>query len=94
MSVVLISDHTLRIPRSAYATAAAEKTARATLSAAVQRALTPAAVVVVDAPSYIKGWRYQMFCEAKAQRTAHCVVCIILWDFKVIHPSIPVKYAA
>jgi protein KTI12 len=77
MTLSLISDHTLSIPRSAYATAGAEKTARATLSAAVIRALSPTNLVIVDALSYIKGWRYQLYCEAKAQRTGSCVVRFI-----------------
>lgn len=31
-------------------------------------------VVVLDHANYIKGWRYQLYCEAKAVRTPHCVV--------------------
>jgi protein KTI12 len=44
--------------------------------AAVKRMLGPRDVVVLDAAagSYIKGWRYQLWCEAKAVRSACCVV--------------------
>jgi len=30
--------------------------------------------VILDSANYIKGWRYQLYCEAKAVRTTHCVV--------------------
>jgi protein KTI12 len=33
-------------------------------------------VVILDGANYIKGWRYQLYCEAKAVRTPHCVVHI------------------
>jgi len=32
--------------------------------------------VILDGGNYIKGWRYQLYCEAKAVRTPHCVVHI------------------
>lgn len=30
--------------------------------------------MILDHANYIKGWRYQLYCEAKAVRTSHCVV--------------------
>jgi protein KTI12 len=33
-------------------------------------------IVILDGGNYIKGWRYQLYCEAKAVRTTHCVVHI------------------
>jgi protein KTI12 len=46
--------------------------------AAVKRVLGPRDVVVLDAAggNYIKGWRYQLWCEAKAVRSTCCVVRI------------------
>lgn len=41
---------------------------------AVSRVLTSDAVVIVDALNYIKGFRYQLYCEAKAVPTPSCVV--------------------
>ncbi|KAH6672918.1 RNA polymerase II Elongator complex associated protein-like protein Kti12 [Halenospora varia] len=80
----LISDHTLSIPRTVYnlesksaherSNNASEKDARATIYAAVKRVLSPRDVVVLDGANYIKGWRYQLFCEAKAVRSPCCVV--------------------
>jgi len=84
LRVHLISDHTLSIRRSVYnleiksqherSNNASEKDARATIYAAVKRVLSSKDVVILDGANYIKGWRYQLYCEAKAVRTTHCVV--------------------
>ncbi|KAK3900905.1 chromatin associated protein KTI12 [Staphylotrichum tortipilum] len=82
----LLSDTTLSIPRTVYdlstpnqpahtrSANAPEKDARAALYAAVKRALSPRDIVVLDALNYIKGWRYQLFCEAKNLGTPCCVL--------------------
>ncbi|KAK3109550.1 kti12, chromatin associated [Teratosphaeriaceae sp. CCFEE 6253] len=69
-----LSDHTLGLPRDVYATAKPEKDARATLSSAIKRALTRDTLVIADGMNYIKGFRYQLYCEAKAVQTPNCVV--------------------
>lgn len=53
---------------------ASEKDARATIYGAVKRVLSNKDVVILDGGNYIKGWRYQLFCEAKAMRTGCCVL--------------------
>jgi protein KTI12 len=40
----------------------------------VKRVLSNKDIVILDHANYIKGWRYQLYCEAKAVRTPHCVV--------------------
>lgn len=40
----------------------------------MKRVLSTKDVVILDGANYIKGWRYQLYCEAKAVRTTHCVV--------------------
>ncbi|KAI9742246.1 MAG: hypothetical protein M1818_004146 [Claussenomyces sp. TS43310] len=82
----LITDETLDISRSVYdlssrtqherSNNASEKDARAAIYGAVKRVLSDGDVVILDAAggNYIKGWRYQLYCEAKAVRTASCVV--------------------
>ncbi|KAI1374587.1 chromatin associated protein KTI12 [Hypoxylon crocopeplum] len=82
----LISDQTLSITRSVYdlsatpahtrSANASEKDARASLYGAVKRALSDRDIVILDGLNYIKGWRYQLFCEAKAVRTPSCVLQI------------------
>jgi protein KTI12 len=40
----------------------------------VEKNLVGDAVVVVDSLNYIKGYRYQMYCIAREQKTTYCVV--------------------
>lgn len=42
--------------------------------AAVKRYLSDEDIVILDGLNYIKGWRYQLHCEAKAMRTGCCVL--------------------
>lgn len=82
----LISDETQDIPRAVYdlspsqlpahvrSANASEKDARAALYGAVKRVLSPRDIVVLDGLNYIKGWRYQLFCEAKNARTPSAVL--------------------
>ena len=67
-------DQGLGVSRGIYATARAEKDARATFSSAVKRVLGREVIVVADGMNYIKGFRYQLYCEAKAVQTPSCVV--------------------
>ncbi|KAH8910255.1 RNA polymerase II elongator complex subunit [Coniochaeta sp. PMI_546] len=82
----LISDTSLSISRTVYdlsavpaharSANASEKDARAAIYGAVKRALSPKDIVILDGLNYIKGWRYQLFCEAKNLRTPSCVLQI------------------
>lgn len=69
-----IDDQGLGLSRDVYAAAKPEKDARATFSSAVKRELNRDAIVVADGMNYIKGFRYQLYCEAKAVETPNCVV--------------------
>jgi protein KTI12 len=40
----------------------------------VKRVLSGKDIVILDGFNYIKGWRYQLYCEAKALRTPHCLL--------------------
>ncbi|KAH0545155.1 hypothetical protein FGG08_000767 [Glutinoglossum americanum] len=71
-----ISDQSLGIPRDVYRDSRTEKDARAAEYSAVKRVLGRDDIVVADGPNYIKGFRYQLFCEAKALGTPSCVVHI------------------
>ncbi|GJN66596.1 RNA polymerase II elongator complex subunit [Purpureocillium lilacinum] len=84
----LISDDSLSISRTVYdlspskvpahtrSANASEKDARAALYGAVKRVLSDRDFVILDGLNYIKGWRYQLHCEAKAMRTPNCVLQI------------------
>ena len=51
-----------------------EKSARATLFAAVQRQLDQGTILIVDALNYIKGFRYQLYCAAREFKLRVCTV--------------------
>jgi protein KTI12 len=84
----LISDDKLSISRTVYnlspdklpehtrSANASEKDARAAIYGAVKRVLTDKDIVILDGLNYIKGWRYQLHCEAKAVRTPSCILQI------------------
>ncbi|CAK7218856.1 kti12, chromatin associated [Sporothrix curviconia] len=82
----LISDDSLSISRAVYdlstlpahtrSANASEKDARAAIYGAVKRVLSPRDLVVLDGLNYIKGWRYQLACEAKNFRTPSAVLQI------------------
>jgi hypothetical protein len=74
--VHLINDQTLGVSRAVYHTARAEKDARAEEYSAVKRVLSRDDIVIADGMNYIKGFRYQLYCEAKAVSTPSCVVSI------------------
>jgi protein KTI12 len=69
-----INEESLGVSRNVYNTARLEKDARATEMSAVKRFLTRDAIVIADGLNYIKGYRYQLHCEAKAAQTPSCVV--------------------
>jgi tRNA uridine 5-carbamoylmethylation protein Kti12 len=57
-----------------YNSVAAEKNARAAEFSNTKRSLTKDTVIIADSLNYIKGYRYQLWCEAKAAGTRCCVV--------------------
>jgi protein KTI12 len=69
-----IDDLSLGLSRNVYASARTEKDARATFSSAVKRLLSRDAIVIADGMNYIKGFRYQLYCEAKAVQTPSCTI--------------------
>ncbi|KAI9767805.1 MAG: hypothetical protein M1840_005486 [Geoglossum simile] len=76
-----VFDQPLGISREVYRDSRKEKDARAAEYSAVKRVLGRDDIVVADGLNYIKGFRYQLFCEAKALGTPSCVVSFIcrLW---------------
>ncbi|CAE7033241.1 hypothetical protein P3342_007032 [Pyrenophora teres f. teres] len=74
LKVHLVNDQTLGVSRTVYHTAKAEKDARAEEYSAVKRILSRDDIVIADGLNYIKGFRYQLYCEAKALQTPSCVL--------------------
>lgn len=57
-----------------YGDSAREKALRGALRAAVERRLSRNDVVILDSLNYIKGFRYELYCLARAARTPLCLV--------------------
>ncbi|TRM69629.1 chromatin associated protein KTI12 [Schizophyllum amplum] len=72
--VIVASDESLSIPRSAYDDSRSEKPARGALFTAVQRHMNQDTILIVDAPNYIKGFRYQMYCAARESKLRVCTL--------------------
>ena len=70
----LVPTHDSSHPRTVYDNARTEKEARGVAYTRAKRALGRDSIVILDGMNYIKGWRYQLWCEAKAARTTCCVV--------------------
>lgn len=77
--VILLSEmsHSLDIKRSAYDNSAAEKPARGALLTAIIRLLSPNNILIVDAPNYIKGFRYQIYCAAREMKVRVATVSLL-----------------
>ncbi|ODQ63942.1 chromatin associated protein KTI12 [Nadsonia fulvescens var. elongata DSM 6958] len=76
ITVELINDESLKIPKETYRESRTEKATRGTQMSAVKRTLSKNNIVILDNMTYIKGFRYQLFCEAKALSTNSCVIHI------------------
>ncbi|RUS22608.1 hypothetical protein BC937DRAFT_88245 [Endogone sp. FLAS-F59071] len=74
LQIHMVNNESLNLSRDAYRDAREEKKSRGTLMSAVERFLTKDDIVIVDAMNYIKGFRYQLYCLARAIGTPHCVV--------------------
>ncbi|GAM25867.1 hypothetical protein SAMD00019534_090420, partial [Acytostelium subglobosum LB1] len=68
--VIIINEESMLINKNAgYKDSVSEKMTRGALKAAVERSLTKDTVVISDSLNYIKGYRYELFCIAKAAGT-------------------------
>lgn len=79
-STLLINDASLRLSKAAYDAGVLEKRARGALFAAVERGLSRDCFVLCDAMNYVKGFRYQLHCAAKAVATPHCCLHVAASD--------------
>lgn len=51
-----------------------EKLTRGSIRAAVERSVTKEVTVIVDSLNYIKGYRYELYCLARASSTPHLII--------------------
>jgi len=80
LSVVVIAEDASLSKTNLYGSSAQEKVTRATIKSAVGRAMSTDTVVIVDSLNYIKGYRYELYCIAREQRTSSCCVWVTLSD--------------
>ncbi|KAK9865337.1 hypothetical protein WJX84_009177 [Apatococcus fuscideae] len=75
MQVKTVDESLLSLSRDAcYQDSASEKNTRGRLKAAVERALTKSSIVIFDSLNNIKGYRYEIWCVARACGCRYCVV--------------------
>jgi protein KTI12 len=75
--VILHSDESLGITKEQYRESVTEKALRGIQISAVKRDISRQNIVILDSPAYIKGFRYQLHCEAKALSTSCCVIHVM-----------------
>ncbi|KAG6917421.1 hypothetical protein DXG01_002506 [Tephrocybe rancida] len=75
--VVVLSDDALSLRRASYDDSRSEKPARGALFTAMQRQMALDTILIVDAPNYIKGFRYQMYCAAREMKLRVCTVYVV-----------------
>ncbi|KAL9985762.1 hypothetical protein ACROYT_G008203 [Oculina patagonica] len=74
-TVHLAGDESINLERNVvYAASSKEKEARGLLKSAVERLISRDDIVILDSLNYIKGYRYELYCVAKAHKTTHCIV--------------------
>ncbi|GMH15284.1 hypothetical protein Nepgr_017125 [Nepenthes gracilis] len=74
-SVRIIDEGSFHLDRNeSYATMTAEKNLRGLLRSEVDRSLTKDSIVIVDSLNSIKGYRYELWCLARAAGIRYCVV--------------------
>ncbi|KAG6816965.1 hypothetical protein H0H87_001279 [Tephrocybe sp. NHM501043] len=75
--ITVLSDDVLSLDRSVYDDSRSEKPARGALFTAMQRQMALDTILIVDAPNYIKGFRYQMYCAAREMKLRVCTVYVV-----------------
>lgn len=88
LNVIIISDHSLGLSPNEYSQSSSEKSARATLFAAVQRHMAVDTILIVDSLNYIKGFRYQLYCAARELKLRTCTVRHFFCLYHQNHQSI------
>ncbi|KAJ9091053.1 hypothetical protein QFC19_009290 [Naganishia cerealis] len=77
LSVEIVDDPSSKVGREAYDDSISEKPARASLFTNVTRSLAEDKIIICDAPNYIKGFRYQMYCAAREAKVRVATVFVV-----------------
>ena len=71
----IINEEVLGLSKAEYlATPSQEKILRASLKSSVEKHLDSQRVVILDSSNYIKGFRYELYCLARNNKTTLCLV--------------------
>jgi protein KTI12 len=72
--VEIATDDRAQATRADYETTITEKISRGAIKSLVERLLTPDTIVIVDSLNTIKGFRYELHCQARALKTHQCTI--------------------
>ncbi|CCF57960.1 hypothetical protein KAFR_0D03120 [Kazachstania africana CBS 2517] len=75
--IIYHSDDTLSISHQDYENSKDEKNLRSKITSVVKRDLSTNNIVIIDSLNYIKGFRYQLHCEAKNMSTPFALIHIM-----------------
>lgn len=83
--------------KTCYADKDKEKHIRGILKSEMIKLLSPNSIVILDALNYIKGYRYELFCAAKASKCTQCTVHTEInreeaWNFNELRENDAEKY--
>ena len=80
--VAIVNEELLGLDKiNGYIDSSNEKTCRANLKAAIDRALsTKNSIVIADSLNYIKGYRYELYCMARSLSLRTCCVLVVADD--------------
>lgn len=70
-----------------------EKKVRAQVMSAVERYIGKKKIVIVDWANDIKSIRYQLYCQARARNTKHCVIHVERERFEIVSSNDSSKYS-
>jgi protein KTI12 len=77
-NVIIINEEFLSIQKlGLYSNAKAEKIQRGEILSAAEKFLNQSNIIIVDSLNYIKGFRYQLTCVAKALKTPFVIINVM-----------------
>ncbi|EFX81646.1 hypothetical protein DAPPUDRAFT_196010 [Daphnia pulex] len=75
-NVVLLSENDVVKNKQIYSDASKEKELRSTLKSEMQRLISQDDILILDGGNYIKGYRYELYCSTKSNKTTQCTLHI------------------
>nr|CAG4649526.1 EOG090X0A11 [Scapholeberis mucronata]SVE93758.1 EOG090X0A11 [Scapholeberis mucronata] len=75
-NVTLLSENSFVKSQHVYSDANKEKDLRSTLKSEMQRLIRQDDVLIFDGGNYIKGYRYELYCSSKYNKTTQCTLHI------------------